>query len=87
MNLQGDSLSGQNKDGRIAGAGSSPALPAKLRTKLWKRLRLLDRKCGDVDYAIRCVFSDAGAKRADIQYKQYDGERFQIRRQLKGYHP
>ena len=40
------SLSGQNKSGNAAGAGSNPAPSTKeKKTALWQRLRQLDRDC------------------------------------------
>lgn len=40
------SLSGQNKSGNAAGAGSNPAPSTKeKKTAVWQRLRVLDREC------------------------------------------
>ena len=79
----GNSLSGQNADGRIAGAGSSPASPTKSqRTKLWKELRKLDRKCAVNPY-VRYVLSISGEN--GMRRMTDSGAEMFVRRGLAGF--
>lgn len=81
--MTGNSLRGQNKAGRSTGAGSSPASLTKLtkltklqKTKLWQRLRRLDRKCaqeiktmrwhgGSFIYGENCQYMTRNVKELD----------------------
>ena len=90
MTLSGDSLSGQNKGRRAAGTGSSPVLPTKYeRTKLWNRLRELDRKHGlQALYMKKCLsylsYGDL-MEQARQKLLGIDLKRKSIRLKLKGY--
>lgn len=85
INNMGDSLSGQNKDRRIAGGGSNPSLPTKsVRTKLWKNLRKLDRKIGRLTRWIRLTCLE-GAEYNSKTLLELDSKRKEIRLKLKGY--
>lgn len=69
-------------NGRIAGTGSSPVLPTKSqRTKLWKRLRKLDRRISELSSPFSCYF----AKNSIEKIRKLDQKRKEVRNKLKGY--
>ena len=89
MNV-GDSLSGQNEVRRHAGTGSSPVLPTKSqRTRLWKRLRRLDRKFHWLDVGIKInsgfQYETRGDRKLCTQRDKVDAQRLSVRNKLKGY--
>ena len=72
---------------RAAGAGSSPVLPTKSqRTKLWKRLRRLDRELYFYDTFLKKM-TGYRIYRADLWVEgiKLDQKRKEIRNKLKGY--
>lgn len=69
-------------NGRIAGTGSSPVLPTKSqRTKLWKRLRRLDRQITKSSYP----FSITTGRQLKDKVIKLDQKRKDVRNKLKGY--
>ena len=85
-----DSLRGQNEHRRMASAGSSPAPSARSqRTRLWKRLRRLDRKIHWLDAGIKsnAVFSYEPRmdRKMECQRIKADAQRISVRNKLKGY--
>lgn len=85
----GDSLSGQNKGRRAAGTGSSPVHPTRSeRTRLWKRLRYLDRECAKckelIDWYNIVIQKERYIKQTE-KFKNLDARRKEVRLKLKGY--
>ena len=85
----GGSLRDQNKVRRHAGVGLSPTpLTKSVRTRLWKRLRGLDRKVAQLDYAI-WIGSYLRTHKENLKFKERrdkeDAKRRSVRRKLKGY--
>lgn len=84
--MTGGSLRGQNKDRRIAGVGSSPTLPTKsARTRLWKRLRKLDRDINSLDHLTVYQFCQDELNKTLTRIEKLDAKRKQVRLKLKGY--
>lgn len=84
-----DSLSGQNEVRRHASAGSSPAPSAKSkRTRLWQRLRRLDRKISYLDDNLRVLRyacpNHPDTEKREIQRDKADAKRRSVRLKLKG---
>lgn len=82
MNLTSGSLSGKNKGRRVAGVGSSPT-----RSKLWRRLRKLDRKCSlarEKENYLH-VYSTKVELKAKQDFEKFDAKRKEVRLKLKGY--
>lgn len=83
-----DSLSGQNMRGRPAGVGSSPApstLSTKEKTRLWKRLRKLDREISLIPRYLlfeEWPYPDQ-RNEARGRFKRFDEQRKQARLRLK----
>lgn len=87
-----DRLSGQAWDRRIASAGSSPAPSTKSeRTRLWNRLRRLDRQIAETDNWLYCnswsLGWNTGKKMKDVETRRarLDAQRRDVRMRLKGY--
>lgn len=72
---------------RVTGVGSSPALPIKEKTKLWNKLRKLDRKIGILDRELRrdFMFIIQGEFEKEDKRDKLDKKRKYIRLKLKGY--
>ncbi len=56
MKISGDILSGLEKGPRTLSIGSSPVLPTKLKIKLKKRLRKLDKEITLLDQLISRMY-------------------------------
>lgn len=75
------------------GAGSSPAIPTKVRLKLHKKLSKLDRAITLINKELYMYsFYYSGSKyyahkieKAKIKLKKYDEDRKNTRNKLKGY--
>ena len=85
-----DSLRGQNEHRRMASAGSSPAPSARSkRTRLWKRLRRLDRKFHWLDVGVKInspfQYETRGDRKMCDQRDKVDAQRLSVRNKLKGY--
>lgn len=78
-------------DRRIAGTGSSPVLPTKSkRTRLWNRLRRLDREIWNLDkhhlYGFGKYLFYKDEDKIDLSKREIlDQKRKEIRNRLKGY--
>jgi hypothetical protein len=88
----GDRLSGQTEGRRVASAGSSPAPPTRsARTRLWKRLRRLDRQIHEADEWLRFNSWLHGwgteKRRTKVKERRFrlDAQRKATRMKLKGY--
>jgi hypothetical protein len=86
-----DRVRGQPRGRRVASAGSSPAPSKSMRTRLWKRLRRLDRQIYEADDWLRLNSWFRGwateKKRQQVQARRdrLDAQRRATRRKLKGY--
>lgn len=81
--MTSDSLSGQNRDRRVAGVRSS-----RTRSILWNRLRKLDRKIFYIKEAIArsVILSDQDGFKVSVSvFKAADLKRKEVRLMLKGY--
>lgn len=90
--MPGDSLRGQNKGRRVAGVGSSPALPTRSeRTRLWQRLRRLDRQIAGLDQWLylnswfRGWTTEQERGKKTERRAALDAKRRDARNRLKGY--
>lgn len=76
-------------DRRVAGVGSSPTLPVKSeRTRLWNRLRKLDREIGKLQHETHVwgiIWSKKIREQTAGKLLKKDRQRKSIRLQLKGY--
>ena len=86
-----DRLSGQTEDRRIARVGSSPAPSTRSeRTRLWNRLRKLDRQIAEADnwlyYNSWSLGWNTGKKKRDVEARRdrLDAKRKDVRMRLKG---
>lgn len=80
-----DSLSGQNTIGRNAGLGSSPSRSSKTKTKLWKKIRKLDKKCASF-VKIYKWYMNKKSRECLYGFKAYlkfDQKRKEVRMKLK----
>lgn len=82
-----DSLRGQNRGRRAAGAGSSPA-----RSILWRRLRECDRRITELDWLIQvetCAerFRSSKSNKLKKQREACDAKRKAIRMSMKHHEP
>ena len=84
-----DSLRGQNKDGRIAGVGSSPTrstFSKSQRTNLWNRLRAYDRKIDGLDKTLvlaEKIYCPGPLRDLREKRRLADGRRQAIRHKMK----
>jgi len=84
-NTSSDSLSGQNMVGRNASLGSSPSRSTKIRTRIWKQLRKLDRRCSQL-YQCYMLYKTYKFQWDHTNYTNYiktDQKRKEIRLKLK----
>lgn len=83
--ISSDSLSGQNVVGRNAGLGSSPSRSTKTKTKLWKKLRKLDKKCALFVRNYKWYMNKESKEclYAYNKYLKFDQKRKEVRMKLK----
>jgi len=83
------SLSGQNRDRRVAGAGSSPALSPSKKTVLWQRLRKYDQHIAELECRLAFMrahnFMRGDIAKLEQQRAAVDEKRRLVRRKLQGY--